>query len=84
MALFQVSLQALYKQVGTLLPKVHALRILRLRAGKTVKITGVEGGPSRLAVWTRPPLDSALRCIVFPSGARWEFEHGVWVRINKI
>jgi hypothetical protein len=80
----QVALQVLYKQVGTLLPNVCALRTLRLRAKRTAKTAAeTEEGPSRLAVWTRSrSLGTALRCIVFPSGSRWELEQGDWVRVN--
>lgn len=79
---FQVVLQALYKQVGTLLPNVRALRTLRLRAVRTATAAESEEGPSRLAVWTRPREGLALRCMVFPSGARWDLEHGNWLRVN--
>jgi hypothetical protein len=41
--------QALYKQVGTLLPNVQELRPLRLRAVRTATAAESEGGPSRLA-----------------------------------
>lgn len=81
---FQVALQVLYKQVGMLLPNVGALRTLRLRAKRTAKTAAeTEEGPSRLAVWTRSrSLGTALRCIVFPSGSRWELEQGEWMRVN--
>lgn len=78
----QVALQALYKQVGTLLPNVRELRTLRLQAVRTATAAELEEGPSRLSVWTRPREGSALRCMVFPSGARWELERGEWVRVN--
>jgi hypothetical protein len=78
----QVALQTLYKQVGTLLPNVRALRTLRLRAVRTPSAATSEEGPSRLAVWTRPREGSTLRCVVFPSGARWELERGEWVHVN--
>ncbi|KAH9058964.1 hypothetical protein EDB83DRAFT_2675684 [Lactarius deliciosus] len=78
----EVSLQALYKQVGSLLPNVQALRTLRLRTSLPTEAAKAEEGPSRLALWTRPPLGSALRCVVFPSGAHWELERGDWVRVN--
>jgi hypothetical protein len=78
----QVALQALYKQVGTLLPNVRALRTLRLRAVRVPTATESEEGPSRLAVWTRPREGSALRRMIFPSGACWELERGEWVRVN--
>ena len=79
---FQVALQALYKQVGTLMPNVQALRTLRLRAVRTSTAVESEEGPSRLAVWTRPREGLALRCMIFPSGARWELERGLWMRVN--
>ncbi|KAH8996033.1 hypothetical protein EDB92DRAFT_1814485 [Lactarius akahatsu] len=44
-----------------------------------------EEGPSRLALWTRPPLGSALSRVVFPSGAQWEPEAWEWshsLRLN--
>jgi hypothetical protein len=66
---FQVALQALYKQVGTLLPNVRALHTLRLRAVRTATAVASEEGPKRLAVWTRPREGLALRCMVFPSPA---------------
>jgi len=69
----------LYKQVGSLLPNVQALRTLHLRATLATEAANAEEGPSRL---TRPPLGLALRCIVFPSGAHWELEQGEWVRVN--
>ncbi|KAH8977804.1 hypothetical protein EDB92DRAFT_1844491, partial [Lactarius akahatsu] len=75
----EVSLQALYKQVGSLLPNVQALRTLRLRTSLPTEAAKSEEGPSRLALWTRPPLGSGLRCVVFPSGAHWELERGEWV-----
>ncbi len=78
----QVALQALYKQVGTLLPNVRELRTLRLQAVRTATVAELEEGPSRLSVWTRPREGSALGCMVFPSGARWELERGEWVRVN--
>lgn len=80
----QVALQALYKQVGTVLPNVRALHTLRLRAVRTTTAAESEEGPSRLAVWTRPREGSTLvlRCMVFPSGACWELERGEWVRVN--
>ncbi|KAH9166155.1 hypothetical protein EDB89DRAFT_2076153 [Lactarius sanguifluus] len=78
----EVSLQALYKQVGSLLPNVQALRTLRLRATLATEAAKSEEGPSRLALWTRPPLGSGLCCVVFPSGAHWELERGEWVRVN--
>lgn len=80
----EVSLQALYKQVGALLPDVRALRTLRLRATLAAEDSAkAEEGPSRFVAWTRPPLGSALRCVVFPSGARWEVEQREeWVRVN--
>lgn len=83
-ARFQVALQVLYKQVGMLLPNVCALRTLRLGAKRTAKTAAeTEEGPSRLIPWTRSrSLGSALRCIVFPSGSRWEPEQGEWIRIN--
>ncbi|KAH9012395.1 hypothetical protein EDB83DRAFT_2321946 [Lactarius deliciosus] len=65
----EVSLQALYKQVESLLPNVKALRTLRLRATLATEAAKSEEGSSRLALWTRPPLGSGLRCVVFPSGA---------------
>jgi hypothetical protein len=46
--------QALYKQVGTLLPNVWEPRPLRLWAVRTATAAESEGGPSRLSVWTRP------------------------------
>ncbi|KAH9031171.1 hypothetical protein EDB84DRAFT_175319 [Lactarius hengduanensis] len=70
----EVSLQALYKQVGSLLPNVQALRTLRLRTSLPTEAAKAEEDPSRLALWTRPPLGSGLRCVVFPSGAHWELE----------
>ncbi|KAH9012410.1 hypothetical protein EDB83DRAFT_2556922 [Lactarius deliciosus] len=73
----EVSLQALYKQVGSLLPNVQALRTLRLRTSLPTEAAKAEEGPSRFALWTRPPLGSALRC-VFASGAHWELERGEW------
>jgi hypothetical protein len=79
---FQVALQALYKQMGTLLPNVRALHTLRLRAVRTATAVASEEGPKRLAVWTRPREGLALRCMVFPTGARWELECGKWVCIN--
>ncbi|KAH9957577.1 hypothetical protein BC827DRAFT_1224360 [Russula dissimulans] len=83
----EVTLQVLYKQVGMLLPNVRALHTLRLRAVRTASAqtqtsAEAEEGPARLAVWTRPPLGSTLRRIVFPSGSRWELERGEWVRVN--
>ncbi|KAH9051716.1 hypothetical protein EDB87DRAFT_1733929 [Lactarius vividus] len=78
----EVSLQALYKQVGSLLPNVQALHTLCLRTSLPTEAAKAEEGPSRLALWTRPPLGSALRCVVFPSGAQWELERGEWVRVN--
>jgi hypothetical protein len=42
--------EALYKQVGTLLPGVRALRTLRLRAVRTTTAAESEESPSRLAV----------------------------------
>ncbi|KAH8986652.1 hypothetical protein EDB86DRAFT_2235236 [Lactarius hatsudake] len=78
----EVSLQALYKQVGSLLPNVQALRTLRLRTSLPTEAAKAEEGLSRLALWTRPPLGLALRCVVFPSGAHWELERGEWVRVN--
>jgi len=78
----EVALQALYKQVGTLLPNVRALHTLRLCAVRVPTATEPEEGPSRLAVWTRPREGSALRSMVFPSGACWELERGEWVRVN--
>jgi len=82
----EVALQVLYKQVGTLtlLPNVCALRTLRLRAKRTAKTAAEsEEGPSRLTPWTRSrSLGSALQCIVFPSGSRWELEQEEWVRVN--
>lgn len=80
----EVALQVLYKQVGTLLPSMCALRTLRLRAERTAKTAAeTEEGPSRLALWTRSrSLGTALRCIVFPSGSRWQLEKGDWVRVN--
>ncbi|KAI0275831.1 hypothetical protein BGY98DRAFT_990083 [Russula aff. rugulosa BPL654] len=77
----EVALQVLYKQVATLLPNVCALHTLRLRAERTAKtVAETEEGPSRLALWTRSrSLGSALRCIAFPSGSRWELEQGEWV-----
>lgn len=80
----EVALQVLYKQVSTLLPNMCALRTLRLRAQRTAKTAAeTEEGPSRLALWTRSrSLGTALRCIVLPSGSRWELEQGEWVRVN--
>ncbi|KAH9025412.1 hypothetical protein EDB84DRAFT_1440410 [Lactarius hengduanensis] len=40
--------------------------------------TEAEEGLSCLALWTRPPLGSALCRVVFPSGAQWELEAGDW------
>ncbi|KAH8986635.1 hypothetical protein EDB86DRAFT_3082689 [Lactarius hatsudake] len=65
----EVSYQALYKKVSSLLPNVQALRTLPIIADE---------GPSRLALWTRPPLRLALRCAVFPMGAHWELEREEW------
>ncbi|KAH8991798.1 hypothetical protein EDB86DRAFT_2830702 [Lactarius hatsudake] len=60
----EVSHQALYKQVGSLLPNVQVLQTLRLRASLPTEVAIVGEGPSRLALWTRPPLGLALRCVV--------------------
>ena len=62
-------MQALHKQVGSLLPNVQALRTLRLRATLATEVVKAEEDLSRLALWTRPPLGAALRCVVCPSGA---------------
>ncbi|KAH9008223.1 hypothetical protein EDB84DRAFT_1551633 [Lactarius hengduanensis] len=74
----EVSLQALYVQVGSLLPIVRALRTLRLRASLPT-----EAGKAARRV---PRCEHALRwdqhCVVSPSGAQWELERGVWVRTN--
>ncbi|KAH9012413.1 hypothetical protein EDB83DRAFT_2680508 [Lactarius deliciosus] len=78
----EVSHQALYKQVSSLLPNVQALRTLRLRASLPTEATIADEGPSRLALWTRPPLGLALRCVVFPTGAHWELEREEWVCMN--
>jgi len=78
----EVSLQALFKQVGSLLPHVQALRMLRLRATLATEAANVEEGPSRLVLWTRPPLGSAILCVVFPSGGHCELEQGEWVCVN--
>ncbi|KAH9010500.1 hypothetical protein EDB83DRAFT_2680812 [Lactarius deliciosus] len=48
----EVSLQALYKQVGSLLPNVQALRTLRLRTSLPTEAAKAEEGPSRFALWT--------------------------------
>ncbi|KAI9446891.1 hypothetical protein BJY52DRAFT_1370398, partial [Lactarius psammicola] len=77
----EVSLQALYKQVGSLLPDVQALRTLHLRAILADEAAKVEEGLSRLTLWTRPSQGSALRRVVFPSGAHWELEGGEWLSI---
>jgi hypothetical protein len=64
---FQVALQALYKQVGTLLPNVRALHRLHLLAVRTATAVASEDskeGPKWLAVWTRPREGLALRCMV--------------------
>ena len=79
----QVSYQALYKQVGSLLPNVQALRTLRLKATLAAEVTVAEDAPSRLVLWTRPPMGSALRSVVFPSGAHWAHEQGEWVCVNQ-
>ncbi|KAH9166175.1 hypothetical protein EDB89DRAFT_2005610 [Lactarius sanguifluus] len=60
----------------------EALRTLRLRTTLATEAAKSEEGPSRLALWTRPPLGSGLCCVVFPSGAHWELERGEWVRVN--
>ncbi|KAH8976800.1 hypothetical protein EDB86DRAFT_3094430 [Lactarius hatsudake] len=52
----EVSLQALYKQVGSLLPNVQALRTLRVRVSLPTEAAKADEGPSRLALWKRPPL----------------------------
>ncbi|KAH9160125.1 hypothetical protein EDB89DRAFT_2236142 [Lactarius sanguifluus] len=78
----EVSLQALCKQVGSLLPNVRALRTLCLRTSLPTEAAKAEEGPSRLALWTRPPRGSGLCCVVFPSGAHWELERGEWVRVK--
>ncbi|KAH9008680.1 hypothetical protein EDB84DRAFT_1550264, partial [Lactarius hengduanensis] len=46
-----VSLQALYKQVGSLLSNVQALRTLRLQAASAIEVSKAEESPSRLALW---------------------------------
>ncbi|KAH9009076.1 hypothetical protein EDB84DRAFT_1548549, partial [Lactarius hengduanensis] len=69
-----VSLQALYVQVGSLLPIVRALRTLRLRH------------LCRPRLEKRPVASRAValrwHCVVSPSGAQWELERGEWVRTN--
>ncbi|KAH9062517.1 hypothetical protein EDB83DRAFT_2315391 [Lactarius deliciosus] len=66
----EVLLQALYKQVGSLLPNVQALRTLRLRTSLPTEAAKAEEGSSRLALWIYQPLGSASRRVVFPSGAQ--------------
>ncbi|KAI9433146.1 hypothetical protein H4582DRAFT_2082602 [Lactarius indigo] len=78
----EVSLQALYKQVGSPLPNFQALRTLPLRATLATEAAKREEGPLRLALWIRPPLGSILLCIVFLSGAHWELEQGELVRVK--
>ncbi|KAH9008056.1 hypothetical protein EDB84DRAFT_1572387 [Lactarius hengduanensis] len=46
----EVSLQALYKQVGSLLPNVQALRTFRLWTSLPTEAAKAEEGPSRLAL----------------------------------
>jgi len=75
--LFQVALQVPYKQVGMLLPNVRVHHGLRLRAvqtaGKQTQMSAdVKESLAQLAVWTRRPLRSTLRCVVFPSGSHWD------------
>ncbi|KAH9165009.1 hypothetical protein EDB89DRAFT_378211 [Lactarius sanguifluus] len=65
----EVSHQALYKQIGSLLPNVQALRTLRLQASLPTEAAIADEGPSRLALWTRPPLGLALRS--FLCGRIW-------------
>ena len=78
----QVSLQALYKQVGSLLPNLQALHTLHLRTTLPSEAAKAEEGPSCLALLTLHPLGSALRCVVFPSGAQWELEEEEWICVN--
>ncbi|KAH9160114.1 hypothetical protein EDB89DRAFT_1915198 [Lactarius sanguifluus] len=75
------SLQALYKQVGSLLSNIQALSNA-LPAGNAGDRGSQVGGRSvALALWTRPPLGSGLRCVVFLSGAHWGLERGEWRRV---
>ncbi|KAI0260572.1 hypothetical protein BC834DRAFT_536079 [Gloeopeniophorella convolvens] len=78
------SLQVLYKQVGALLPHTPALQTVRVRAVQPLPAgtPSHEDGPARIASAARVSLNPTLRCVVFPSGARWEFEQGKWVRVN--
>ncbi|KAI9433133.1 hypothetical protein H4582DRAFT_1006149 [Lactarius indigo] len=78
----EVSLRALHKQVGSLLLNTQSLRMLHLQATLATEAAKSKEGPSRLTLWTRPPLGSALRYVVFPFGAHWEFERGEWVCVN--
>ncbi|KAH8991778.1 hypothetical protein EDB86DRAFT_3079634 [Lactarius hatsudake] len=77
----KVSLKTQYKQVGSPLLNAQALCMLRHR---DMAIEAAKGGrrPVSLPLWTRPPLGSALRYVVFPSGAHWELEREKWVPVN--
>ncbi|KAI9438899.1 hypothetical protein H4582DRAFT_100982 [Lactarius indigo] len=77
----EVLLQALYKQIGSPLPNFQALRTLPLWATLATEAAKGEEGPLRFALWIRPPLGSALLCVVFLSGAHWELEQGELVRV---
>ncbi|KAH8978313.1 hypothetical protein EDB86DRAFT_2836893 [Lactarius hatsudake] len=63
----EVSLQALHKlAVADSAGASHAPHAATL----LTEAAKAEEGPSHLALWIRPPLGSALRCVVVPSGAR--------------
>ncbi|KAH9011361.1 hypothetical protein EDB84DRAFT_1569799 [Lactarius hengduanensis] len=67
----EVSLQALYVQVGSLLPIVRALRTLRLRASLPT-----EAGTAARRVPRCGHACWGQHCVV--SGAQWELERGEW------
>ncbi|KAI9432360.1 hypothetical protein H4582DRAFT_2083678 [Lactarius indigo] len=64
-----VLLQAPYGRPDLPLLNVQALHMFCLRATLAAEAAKAEERPSPRALWTRFPHGSALRCVVFPSGA---------------